>query len=85
MNNISKSRFITSVILIVGIAVLTAFISINTAYTLDNGAQSNLINDLFVDLQTFLSKYLGWMIIILANGFLVFSIFLIFKKKMLIF
>ena len=79
MNNISKSRFITSVVLIVGIAVLTALISINTAYT-DNGAQSNLINDLFADLQTFLSKYLGWMIIILANGFLVFSIFLIFTK-----
>ena len=54
MNNISKSRFITSVILIVGIAVLTAFISINTAYTLDNGSQSNLINDLFEEMQTFL-------------------------------
>ena len=79
MHNISKPRFITSVVLIVGIGILTAFISINTAYTAE-GIQSNLINDLFASLQTFLSKYLGWMIIILANGFLVFSIFLVFTK-----
>ena len=79
MHNISKPRFVTSVVLIVGIAILTAFISINTAYTAD-GIQSNLVNDLFASLQTFLSKYLGWMIIILANGFLVFSIFLVFTK-----
>ena len=80
MWNISKSRFITSVFLIVVIAFVTAFISINTTYISETGVESNLINDLFANLQTFLSKYLGWMIIILANGFLVFSIFLIFTK-----
>ena len=80
MWNISKSRFITSVFLIVVIALATAFISINTTYISETGVESNLINDLFANLQTFLSKYLGWMIIILANGFLVFSIFLIFTN-----
>tara|TARA_X000001036_G_scaffold74376_2_gene65887 strand:- start:4809 stop:6218 length:1410 start_codon:yes stop_codon:yes gene_type:complete len=36
--------------------------------------------EFFLDLQSFLSKYLGWMIILLANGFLIFSIFLVFTK-----
>ena len=41
---------------------------------------SDISESFFLDLQTFLSKYLGWMIIILANGFVIFSIFLIFTK-----
>ena len=67
MNNISKARFLISVFLI---SVITAVVSLN----------SDISESFFLDLQTFLSKYLGWMIIILANGFVIFSIFLIFTK-----
>ena len=67
MKNISKSRFITSVLLIIAITVV---VSLNSAVS----------EDFFLYLQTFLSKYLGWMIIVLANGFLIFSIILIFTK-----
>ena len=67
MNNISKPRFIISVLLI---SLITAIVSLN----------SDVSELLFLDLQTFLSKYLGWMIIILANGFVIFSIFLLFTK-----
>ena len=67
MNNISKPRFLISVFLI---SVITAIVSLN----------SDISESFFLDLQTFLSKYLGWMIIILANGFVIFSIFLIFTK-----
>ena len=67
MNNISKPRFLTSVILILSITII---VSLNSA----------LSKEFFLELQVFLSKYLGWMIILLANGFLIFSIFLIFTK-----
>ncbi len=67
MNNISKSRFFTSVFLIIAITVV---VSLN----------SSVSEGFFLDLQTFLSKYLGWMIILLANGFLIFSIILVFTK-----
>lgn len=67
MENISKPRFIISVLLI---SLITAVVSLN----------SDIAEVIFLDLQTFLSKYLGWMIIILANGFVIFSIFLIFTK-----
>ena len=67
MNNISKPRFLISVFLI---SAITALVSMN----------SDISESFFLDLQTFLSKYLGWMIIILANGFVIFSIFLIFTK-----
>ena len=67
MNNISKPRFLISVFLI---SSITALVSMN----------SDISESFFLDLQTFLSKYLGWMIIILANGFVIFSIFLIFTK-----
>ena len=67
MNNISKPRFILSVLLI---SFITAVVSLN----------SDISESFFLDLQTYLSKYLGWMIIILANGFVVFSIFLLFTK-----
>ena len=67
MNNISKPRFLISVFLI---SIITAVVSLN----------SDISETFFLDLQTFLSKYLGWMIIILANGFVIFSIFLVFTK-----
>jgi choline/glycine/proline betaine transport protein len=67
MNNISKPRFLTSVILILTITII---VSLNSAIS----------KEFFLELQVFLSKYLGWMIILLANGFLIFSIFLIFTK-----
>ncbi len=67
MNNISKSRFLSSVSLII---LITAVVSLN----------SSVSEGFFLNLQTFLSKYLGWMIILLANGFLIFSICLIFTK-----
>ena len=67
MNNISKPRFIISVLLILTITVV---VSLN----------SSVSKELFLNLQVFLSKYLGWMIIALANGFLIFSIYLVFTK-----
>tara|TARA_B100001175_G_scaffold210720_1_gene178992 strand:- start:15323 stop:16813 length:1491 start_codon:yes stop_codon:yes gene_type:complete len=67
MNNISKPRFIISVLLILGITIV---VSLN----------SSVSKELFLELQIFLSKYLGWMIIVLANGFLIFSIYLVFTK-----
>tara|TARA_X000000368_G_C23037680_1_gene715328 strand:+ start:178 stop:1668 length:1491 start_codon:yes stop_codon:yes gene_type:complete len=67
MNNISKPRFLISVFLI---SIITAVVSLN----------SDISETFFLDLQTILSKYLGWMIIILANGFVIFSILLIFTK-----
>ena len=67
MNNINRPRFILSVLLL---GFITALVSLN----------SDISESFFLDLQTYLSKYLGWMIIILANGFVVFSIFLLFTK-----
>ena len=67
MNNISRPRFILSVLLL---GFITVLVSLN----------SDISESFFLDLQTYLSKYLGWMIIILANGFVVFSIFLLFTK-----
>ncbi|MFL2720061.1 MAG: BCCT family transporter [Gammaproteobacteria bacterium] len=67
MNNISKPRFISSVLLILSITII---VSLNSVVS----------KEFFLDLQSFLSKYLGWMIILLANGFLIFSIFLVFTK-----
>ena len=67
MNNISKSRFFTAV---ASIIFITTVVSLN----------SSVSEVFFLNLQTFLSKYLGWMIILLANGFLVFSIYLLFTR-----
>ena len=67
MNNISKSRFFTAV---ASIIFITTVVSLN----------SSISEIFFLNLQTFLSKYLGWMIILLANGFLVFSIYLLFTR-----
>ena len=67
MNNLSKPRFIISVLLI---SIITAVVSLN----------SDISESFFFDLQAVLSKYLGWMIIALANGFVIFAIYLIFTK-----
>jgi choline/glycine/proline betaine transport protein len=67
MQNISKSRFLLSVSLIL---LITGMVSSN----------SDVSESLFLQLQAFLSSYFGWMIILLANGFLIFSIYLLFTK-----
>ena len=67
MNNLSKPRFIFSILLI---SLITAVVSLN----------SDISESFFLDLQAVLSKYLGWMIIVLANGFVVFAIYLTFTK-----
>ena len=67
MNNLSKPRFLLSILFL---SVITAIVSLN----------SDISQSFFLDLQTVLSKYLGWMIILIANGFVIFAIFLIFTK-----
>ena len=67
MQNISKSRFLLSVLLII---IITGLVSAN----------SDISESIFTQTQSFLSEYFGWLIILLANGFLVFSIYLLFTK-----
>ena len=64
---IAPKRFLFSLILI------TAFIAI-TLFNL------NEADKLFADIQKYISDSLGWLIILLANGFLVFVIYLAFGK-----
>ena len=65
--NIAPRRFIFSIILIAGFICLTL-------YNLSEADR------LFADIQKQLSDGLGWLIILLANGFLVFVIYLAFSK-----
>ena len=65
--NIAPRRFIFSIILIAGFIALTL-------YNLSEA------DKLFADIQKQLSDGLGWLIILLANGFLVFVIYLAFSK-----
>ena len=67
MENINKARFFTSVLLLV---IITSIVFNNLA----------LSAELFKNTQIFLSEYLGWFIILIANGFVIFSISLIFTK-----
>ena len=67
MENINKARFFTSVLLLV---IITSLVFNNLA----------LSAELFKNTQIFLSEYLGWFIILIANGFVIFSISLIFTK-----
>ena len=67
MKNLNKVRFLTSV----------AFLIIITFIVFTNLSASA---ELFKVTQLFLSEYLGWFIILVANGFLVFSTYLIFTK-----
>ena len=64
---IAPKRFLFSLLLI------TAFIAI-TLFNL------NEADKLFADIQKYISDSLGWLIILLANGFLVFVIYLAFGK-----
>ena len=65
--NIAPRRFIFSIFLIAGFIALTL-------YNLSEA------DKLFADIQKQLSDGLGWLIILLANGFLVFVIYLAFSK-----
>ena len=65
--NIAPRRFIFSIILIAGFIGLTL-------YNLSEADR------LFADIQKQLSDGLGWLIILLANGFLVFVIYLAFSR-----
>ena len=67
MNNLNKSRFFISTLLLIAI----------TAVVYTNLAASSAF---FSSTQLLLSEYLGWLIIIIANGFLIFSIYLVFTK-----
>ena len=67
MNKLNKPRFLVSVALLVAI----------TSIVYSNLEASSVF---FANTQLFLSEYLGWLIILIANGFLIFSIYLIFTK-----
>ena len=67
MNNLNKSRFFLSVLLLSSI----------TAIVFNNLEASS---QFFTNTQIAISETMGWFIILTANGFLVFSIFLIFTK-----
>jgi len=67
MNNLNKSRFIISAILLMSI----------TALVFNNLEASSIF---FSSTQLAISEYLGWFIILTANGFLLFSFSLIFTR-----
>ena len=67
MNNLNKPRFLISSLLLVLI----------TSVVYENLETSS---SFFSSTQLLVSEYLGWLIILIANGFLVFSIYLIFTK-----
>ena len=67
MNNLNKARFLISTFLLV---VITSIVYINLEAS----------SAFFSSTQLLLSEYLGWLIIIIANGFLIFSTYLIFTK-----
>ena len=67
MNNLNKPRFFLSVLLLTAITALV-FSNLNAS------------SEFFKITQTAISEYLGWFIILTANGFLVFSTYLIFTK-----
>ena len=67
MKDLNKPRFLISVLLL----IIVTFI-----------VYSNLdaSSAFFSSTQLFLSEYLGWLIIVIANGFLIFSTYLVFSK-----
>ena len=67
MKNLNKPRFIISTLLLISI----------TTIVFNNLKQSSII---FSSMQLAISEYLGWFIILTANGFLLFSIYLLFTK-----
>ena len=62
MNNINKPRFLLSVFLL---SLITGLVYFNQP-----GSAA-----LFAQTQLLLSEYLGWFIILVANGFLIFTIY----------
>ena len=67
MNNLNKPRFLVSVLLL-SIVTLTVLLNLESA------------SNFFRDSQIALSEYLGWFVILTANGFLIFSTYLIFTR-----
>lgn len=67
MRDLNKSRFLISTSLLI---VITGIVYFNLEAS----------SAFFSSTQLFLSEYLGWLIIIIANGFLIFSTYLIFTK-----
>lgn len=67
MNNLNKPRFLISSLLLV---LITSVVYANLETS----------SSFFSSTQLLISEYLGWLIILIANGFLVFSIYLIFTK-----
>ena len=67
MDSLNKPRFLISVCLLV---VITSIVYANLEAS----------SAFFSSTQLLLSEYLGWLIIIIANGFLIFSIYLVFAK-----
>ena len=67
MKNLNKPRFLISVFLL---------LFITTVVYLNLDASSAF----FSSTQLLLSEYLGWLIIIIANGFLIFSTYLVFSR-----
>ena len=67
MDKLNKPRFLVSVTLLVTI----------TCIVYSNLEASSVF---FSNTQLLLSEYLGWLIILIANGFLIFSTYLIFTK-----
>ena len=67
MNNINKARFLISAFLLI---VITSIVYVNLEAS----------SAFFSSTQLLLSEYLGWLIIIIANGFLIFSTYLIFTR-----
>ena len=67
MNSLNKSRFLLSVLLL---STITAIVFMN----LEASSQ------FFTNTQIAISETMGWFIILTANGFLIFSVYLIFTK-----
>ena len=67
MNNLNKPRFLISSLLLV---LITSVVYANLETS----------SSFFSSTQLLVSEYLGWLIILIANGFLVISIYMIFTK-----
>ena len=67
MKNLNKPRFLISVFLLLFITTVVYLnLDVSSAF--------------FSSTQLLLSEYLGWLIIIIANGFLIFSTYLVFSR-----
>ena len=67
MNNLNKPRFLISVLLLL-------IITLAVLFNLEGAS------NFFRDSQIAISEYLGWFVILIANGFLIFSTYLIFTR-----